>query len=314
MEDIIIIGAGPIGLYSATLSSLHGLKGKIIESLSYVGGQLTTLYPEKQIIDLPGFNSISAKDFIDNLYEQYQSKDNKLELLLNEKVENIIKEKDYYQIITNNGVYTTKTIVITTGMGAFTPRLIGLENEKDFDSILYSLQDVSKMKNKDVIVLGGGDSAIDISLLINSVSKKTSIIHRRNDFRGQTSSVEQMEKDGVNILKNYSVSKLVKGKNISYITIVDNETKEEKTLPFDYLIVQYGQIPSKDSFPVEKENNLIKVNSYYETSLPNIFACGNIVTYEGKVKNITSGLGEATTIITKIDQIINPNKNIPIHF
>lgn len=314
MEDIIIIGCGPIGLYGATLSALHKLKGIVIESLDQVGGQLTSLYPEKDIIDAPGFKSIKAKDYIKSLYEQYSSNENKLPIHLNESVVDIKKCEDYYIVTTSKTNYQTKCIVITTGMGMFSPRLIGLENEKEFSNILYSCNDVSIFKDKDVIVLGGGDSAIDLSLLIKPHSKNTTIIHRRNDFRGQESSVDKMKEIGVNIIKNHNVVSLNKEKDRTYLTIINNETKETNKVNFDYLLVQYGQIPSKDNFPVEKENNLIKVSSYYQTSLENIFACGNIATYEGKVKNIATGLGEISLIITRIDQIINPNKNIPIHF
>ena len=314
MEDIIIIGCGPIGLYGATLSALHKLNGLVIESLDQVGGQLTSLYPEKDIIDVPGFKSIKAKDYINALYEQYNSNENKLPIHLNESVININKCEDYYQIITSKDTYQAKCVVITTGMGMFSPRLIGLENEKEFSNILYSCNDVSIFKDKDVIVLGGGDSAIDFSLLIQPISKSTSIVHRRNDFRGQESSVDKMKEIGVNIIRNHNVVSLEKKENSTYLKIINNETKEEKSLNFDYILVQYGQIPSKDNFPVEKENNLIKVSSYYQTSLENVFACGNIITYPGKVKNIATGLGEISLIITRIDQIINPTKNIPIHF
>lgn len=314
MEDIIIIGAGPVGLYGATLCSLHNLKGLIIESLSQVGGQLTSLYPEKDIIDLPGIKSIKANEYIQNLYEQYLEKENRLTLLLEEKVEDIISKGDYHIVKTNKGEYQTKTVLITTGMGAFAPRKIGLANEDEFDNILYSCKDSSIFKNKDVIILGGGDSAVDLSILIKPVSKSTSIIHRRNDFRSQSSTVEKMNELGINTLKNYSILSLSKENNQSYISIKHNDTLEELKLSFDYLLVQYGQIPSKDNFPIEKENNLIKVNDYYQTSLNNVFACGNIITYPGKVQNITTGMGEVNTIITKIDQIINPTKNIARHF
>ena len=314
MNDIIIIGCGPVGLYGAILSSLHNLKGIVIESLNQIGGQLTSLYPEKDIIDLPGIDQIKAKDFISKLESQYNSKENKLPIHLNESVLDIIKEEDYYLVKTTLDTYETKTILLTTGMGMFSPRLIGLENEKEIKNIFYSCSDVSIYKDKDVIVLGGGDSAVDLSLLINKVAKSTTIIHRRNDFRAQESSVRKMSEEGICILRNYSVKGIDQKEDKIRLTIKDNETLKESTLTCDNVLVQYGQIPSKDSFPVEKENNLIKVNDYYQTSLPNVFACGNIVTYKGKVKTIITGLGAVSFIITKIDQIINPTKNIPINF
>lgn len=314
MEDIVIIGAGPIGIYGATLCSLHKLKGLVIESLDQVGGQLTSLYPDKDIIDLPGFTKIKAKHFIENLITQYESTDYKLPILLSETVINIIKENDHYVVHTNKNAYDTKCVLITTGMGVFTPREIGLPNEKEFTNILYSCEDINLFKNKDVVILGGGDSAIDFSLLAKPISKSTTIIHRRNEFRGQEGNVEMMKKIGVNILTNYSISSLNKLNNKIKLSIQSNQTNKEEQIICDYILVQYGQIPQKDNFEVEKINNLIKVGSYYQTSKENIFACGNIVYYEGKIKNIVTGLGEVSLIVSRIDQIINPNKNIPTHF
>lgn len=315
MYDVIIVGAGPIGLYGATLGSLHNLNGLIIEASSTIGGQLTSLYPEKDIIDLPGFNKIKAKNFIKNLSEQYESKKNHFPLKLEEKVCDLKKENDYYLVITDKEQYQTKTIVLTTGMGTFSPRPIGLDNENELKNILYSCKDVEIFKNKDVVILGGGDSAVDLSLLIKPLSKTTTIIHRREDFRAQSSSVDEMYNQKINVLKNKSIISVNHTDDQSLqIKIKDNNTQNEETITTDYILVQYGQIPSKDNFPVEKENNLIKVYDYYQTSLENIFACGNIITYSGKVKNLTTGFGEISTVITKIDQIINPTKNIPIHF
>lgn len=314
MEDLIIIGAGPIGLYGATLAALHNLKGKIIESTSKVGGQLSSLYPEKNIIDLPGFTKITAQDFINNLEDQFLSNSNHLELKLNENVINFEKIDDVIYVYTNKETYQTKCLLITSGMGLFTPRKIGLENESNISNIIYNVESKDSLKNKDVIILGGGDSAVDWALLLEDVANKVTIIHRRNDFRAQSGSVEKMENSSINILRNKGVVSAKKESEKCILVIEDNETKKLEDLSCDIVFVQYGQVPSKDNFPVIKKNNLIEVNVSYETSLENVFACGNICIYPSKVKNITSGLGEVTTAITKIDQIINPNKNIPIHF
>ncbi len=314
MEDLIIVGAGPIGLYGATLAALHNLKGKIIESTNNIGGQLSSLYPEKNIIDLPGFPSIAAQDFIENLYTQYKTNPNHLELILNESVVNFERNNDHINVHTNKGTYQTKCLLITSGMGLFTPRKIGLENEESISNIIYNIESKNDLKNKEVVILGGGDSAVDWALLLEHVAKNVTIIHRRNDFRAQSGSVEQMEKSKVNVMRNKSIIKIEKIDDKASLIIEDNSSKTINHLACDIVFVQYGQVPSKDSFPLKKKNNLIEVYDAYETSMDNVFACGNICIYPNKVKNITSGLGEVTTAITKIDQIINPNKNIPIHF
>ncbi|MDD7382476.1 MAG: NAD(P)/FAD-dependent oxidoreductase [Bacillales bacterium] len=315
MDDIIIVGAGPIGLYGATLAALHLLKGRVIEGSTNVGGQLSSLYPEKAIVDLPGFASISAQGFIDKLMKQYEDNVNKLPLHLNETVLSFEKKDSYYLVTTSKGTYETKCILLTTGMGSFSPRKTGLANEDNKNNIIYSISSSSLYKGKDMVILGGGDSAVDWAIALKEVAASVTIVHRREEFRAQSSSVEKMERLGVNVLKNQAVISLNgEGDNLKSITIKSNADGKEQTIPLDFLFVNYGQVTTKDSFEVEKLNNLIVTKDNYQTSLENVFACGNIITYPGKVKNITCGLGEVVVAITKIDQIINPNKNIPIHF
>ena len=314
MEDLIIIGAGPIGLYGAILAALHNLKGKVIEATDKIGGQLSSLYPEKNIIDLPGFTKITAQEFIDNLEHQFLSNPNHLDLLLNESVLNFEKENEVIKVKTSKGEYLTKCLLITNGMGLFAPRKIGLENEDDIENIIYKIDSKNDMKNKDVVILGGGDSAVDWALLLEDIASTVSIVHRRNDFRAQSGSVEKMDNSSVNVLRNKSILNAHKINDKCSLTFEDNVSKEVNTIICDYVFVQYGQAPSKDDFPLSKKAGLIEVHEAYETSMENVFACGNIAIYPNKVKNITTGLGEVTVAITKIDQIINPTKNIPVHF
>ena len=313
MKDLVIVGAGPVGLYAGILASLHNLDAVVIEGQETVGGQLSSLYPEKDIVDLPGFHRITAKGFIDKLVEQFNSNENKPELLLNEEVKDFERVKDYYKVTTTKREICAKCILLTTGMGVFTPRKIGLQNEDNFDNIIYSLNDKSKYKDKAVAILGGGDSAVDWALMLSEIASKVYIIHRRNEFRAQSSSVELLDKKDVIKLTPYNVTKLNGEGSVSSIEIKDNDGNI-KEIDIDAVFVNYGMIPSPTNFNVEKVGTNIKVGSFYQTSLENVFAIGNIAHYEGKVKNITSGLGEAVTAITKIDQIIHPNKNIPVHF
>ncbi len=314
MKDLIIIGAGPVGLYSGILASLHNLDFLIIESKNQPGGQLTSLYPEKDIIDLAGLPSISAKNYIDQLMLQLANLSSD-SLRLNENVLTIETKEDYHIVHTSTSAYETKAILICTGMGLFMPRKIGLNNEGCFNNILYSLPSKQMLKDKNVIILGGGDSAVDWALTLKDLVKECSIVHRRQEFRAQDNQVQTMRNSTINIYTPYIVKEL-RGKDnfLTSIVLENVDTKNEQELSCDYLFVNYGLIPTKDNFNVAKENGLITVNRTFETSIKNIFAVGNIITYEGKVKNITCGLGEAVVAITKIDQILNPTKNIPIHF
>ncbi len=314
MKDIVIVGAGPIGLYAANLASLHELDGVVLEGQESIGGQLSALYPEKDIIDLPGFKKITAQGFIDALKEQMNSRVHPLPINLAEELKEFQPIEGGYLVTTSKGTIETKTILLTTGMGVFSPRKIGVENEDTFTNIIYSLKDKSQYKDKTVAILGGGDSAVDWALMLSEIAKKVYIVHRRNEFRAQSSSVEALDQKGVIKLTPYVVNRLIGEKEVSTLELQDVNTKELKTLDVDAVFVNYGMVSAPTSFPVEKVGPNIKVNSFYMSSMENVFAIGNIAYYDGKVKNITSGLGEAVTAITKIDQIIHPNKNIPIHY
>lgn len=313
MEDIIIIGAGPIGIYAAYLASLHQLSGRIIEGMDAPGGQLTSLYPEKLIIDLAGFGSIQAKDFIDRLLRQHSGRENALPICLNERVLRFERIAEGYAVITSEGTYQTKTILVASGMGVFQPRKIGLENEDTFQNVIYSLKHTGEYENKSVAILGGGDSAVDWALTLQSIAKKVFIIHRRNEFRAQSASVAALEKSSVTVLKPYTVTALKGRESVESVVLTHCDTAQTVEIDVDVVFVNYGMIAAPCAFPIETKGTGFAVRSDCMTSAENVFAVGNAAVYEGKVKNITAGFGEAVTAVTRIDQIIHPGKNIP-HF
>ena len=315
-SDIIIIGAGPVGIYASTLASLHGLSGFVLESLSTPGGQLTELYPQKDIVDVPGFAKITAKGYIDQLLMQHDSSVNPLPIKYDERVLSIEKQEDgLLKIQTNKEIYITKTLLLTSGMGVFTPRKTGLEGEDKLSNILYSVKDKSMFKNKDVVILGGGDSAVDWAIALGDIANKVSIVHRRDEFRAQSASVDLMVSKGVEVYKPYGlVSFEIDGNIAKGINIKHNVDNSEKKLDFDYLIVNYGTITAPSNFDIKETNRAYDVDRTFRTSLENVFAVGNCCGYDGKVKNITCGLGEAVIAITEIDKVVHPGKNIPIHF
>lgn len=316
MEDIIIVGAGPVGIYAATLANLHGLNGIVLESLSTAGGQLTELYPQKDILDVPGFTRITAKDYIDSLIKQKESNSNSLPILFDEQVLSIERQEDSsIKVTTNKNSYLTKTILLTTGMGVFTPRKTGLEGEDDLTNIFYSVKDKSVFKDKEIVILGGGDSAVDWAIALSNVAKRVNIVHRRDEFRAQEASVNLMASKGVNIYKPYGLVSFIKdGNKAKGIVIKHNVDGSETTLNSDFIIVNYGTVTSASNFAIEETNRAYNVDRTFRTSFENVFAVGNSCYYEGKVKNITCGLGEAVIAITEIDKIVHPGKNIPVHF
>jgi ferredoxin/flavodoxin---NADP+ reductase len=279
------------------------------------GGQLSNLYPQKNIVDLPGHDSVTAQGFIDLLRKQLLDKPNHPEEHIGESVLNFEKKDDHYLVKTTSGLYETKTILIASGMGNFTPRKVGLDGEDNYDNIMYALRDKTVFKDKKVVILGGGDSAVDMANMGVEIAADLSIVHRREEFRAQSGSVEKLKATKAHIYIPYNTTKLIgEGKTLKAVEITNSVTNEVKVLPCDILLVQFGMVPGQNNFPLEKNGMNIITHDFFMTSSENVFAIGNTINYPGKVKNITCGMGEAVVAVTKIDQIINPGKNIPVHF
>lgn len=318
MLDLLIIGTGPVGLYAAFTAGAKKLNTQVIESLSYVGGQLTTLYPEKPIYDFPGIKEIKAKDLIKELYNQYLPFEKDVPITFNASLKEIVKEIDYYKVITTNGVFETKTILLTTGNGGFTPRPLELEGVKEIINLSYNVLDVEKYRNKDVLILGGGDSALDYGNMLNGVAKSTSIVHRRNEFRAAEDSIEKFKTHG-KIYTPYTPSNLKINGNLGInLDLINAQTNEILSLNFDELIVSFGMLPSNfeyHKYGINSSNEGIEVKTNMETSLENVFACGNCVSYLGKIKTIACGMGEAAIAMHSIESVIFPKKSkLPGYF
>ena len=318
MLDLLIVGTGPVGLYSAFTAGAKKLNTLVIESLGYVGGQLSTLYPEKPIYDFPGIQEIKAKDLIEELYKQYLPFEKSVPIKFNTSLEKIEKCDDHYLVYTNDGTIETRTILLTTGNGGFTPRPLDLEGAKEIENLSYFVNNKSKYINKNVVILGGGDSALDYGNMLQGIANSISIVHRRNEFRALEDSIEKFKTHGA-IFTPYTPSKLnyldKKGVSIEFNNVSTNETL---TLNFDELIVSFGMLPSSFDYSlcgIDSTKDGINVKTNMETSLPGVFACGNCVTYLGKIKTIACGIGEAAVALHAIESIIYPKKsNLPGYF
>lgn len=311
MFDTIIIGAGPAGLYAATLAGMHKLNTLVIESSFEYGGTLN-LYKQKMVYDMPGISKISAGDLIENLYKQFKTYNDVIELRLNCKATDIHFFHDHYVLITNQGTFETKTLLLANGGGLFEPRRLELDGIDAMHNLYYNVKDVSVFKDQNLVVLGGGDSAVDWSLTLAEVAKKVTLIHRRDDFRAHEQSVDQVRDLGL-VLTPYMPIAFKGYDKIDYLTIKNTITGEIMDIELDAIFVFHGSVASKnsiDKWGVEIENGLIKVSSNMETSKPNIFAIGNGITYKGKKKMIATALGEAATAINQISNTLFPNKVI----
>jgi thioredoxin reductase (NADPH) len=307
--DITIVGGGPTGLFTAFYGGMRQCSVKIIESMPQLGGQLTALYPEKYIYDVAGFPKIKAQELVDNLKKQALHFEPTL--CLEERVENVVKVDDLFEITTDKGIHKSKAVIITAGVGAFEPRRLEMEGVERFEktNLYYFVNDMNQFKDQRVAILGGGDSAVDWALMLEPIAKEVYLIHRRDKFRAHEHSVEQLMNSKVRVMTPYDVKSVNGGDRAETITIANNKTNEETTLTIDALIVNYGFISSLgpiQNWGLELEKGAIKVNSKMETNIPGIYAAGDIATYEGKIKLIAVAFGEAPTAVNNAKSYIDP--------
>jgi thioredoxin reductase (NADPH) len=321
--DILIIGAGPTGLFTVFEAGLLKLKCHIIDALPQVGGQLSELYPKKPIYDIPGFPEVLAGDLVSNLIEQI--KQFQPGFTLNENAETIDKLDDgTFIITTNKGTkHHAKAIAIAGGLGSFEPRKPVLDNISFYEDngIEYFVKDPELFRNKKIVIAGGGDSALDWSIFLADVASSVTLIHRRNEFRGALDSVEKLQeykKLGlVNLITPAEVVTIQGDKKLNAITIDKDGIQE--IIETDYFIPLFGLTPKLGTIAnwgLEIEKNAIKVNNAldYQTNISGIYAIGDVNTYPGKLKLILCGFHEATLMCQSIYQRINPGKKYVLKY
>jgi ferredoxin/flavodoxin---NADP+ reductase len=317
--DITIIGGGPTGLFTAFYGGMRKASVKIIESLPQLGGQLSTLYPEKYIYDVAGFPKVKAQDLVNNLKEQMAKFETTI--CLEQAVESVEKQGDgYFKLSTDKEVHYSKTIIITAGNGAFQPRRLELENAMQYEgkNLHYYVDNMERFKGKKVAICGGGDSAVDWALMLEPIAEKVYLIHRRDKFRAHEHSVENLHNSSVELKTPFVPAEIVGDESrIHQIILEEVRGDEKEILDIDELIVNFGFVsslgPIKD-WGLEIEKNSIVVNSRMETNIEGIYAAGDISTYDGKVKLIASGFGEAPTAVNNAKAYMDPKARVqPMH-
>ena len=319
--DVLIIGAGPTGLFCAHQLGIIGLKCEIVDNLDKIGGQCIELYPDKPIYDIPAIPECTGEELTKNLIEQI--KPFNFNFHLNDRVQEIKKQNNEWIVNTLKGKeFITPNIVIAGGVGSFEPRKFPTKNCEKFEekAVLYSIKDKNIFKDKKVVIFGGGDSALDWAIELSKNSKVT-LIHRRDEFRGAPSSVEkikELEKEKkIEVLTKYSIND-VKGSEKLESVEIKHEEGQIKSINTDYvlgffgLIMQLGPILEwglnidKKTIPVNTEN--------FETNHKGIFAIGDICTYPGKLKLILSGFHEGALAARGCFKYARPNEKYRFEF
>ena len=320
--DILIIGAGPTGLFTVFEAGLLKLKCHLIDALAQPGGQCSEIYPKKPIYDIPGFPEILAGDLTKNLLEQ--GKQFEPGFTLGERAETIDKLEDgSFIVTTNKGTkHHAPIVAIAGGLGSFEPRKPMIDNIDTYEDngVAYIIKDPEVYRNKRVVIAGGGDSALDWSIFLADIASEVTLIHRRNEFRGALDSVEKVRElkllNKVNLITPAEVTALHGKDKLEAITVtIDGQ---EQVLETDHFIPLFGLSPKLGpiaNWGLEIEKNAIKVDTLdYQTNIPGVFAIGDVNTYQGKLKLILCGFHEATLMCQSAYKIINPGKRYVLKY
>jgi len=315
--DILIIGAGPTGLFTVFEAGLLKLKCHLIDALAQPGGQCSEIYPKKPIYDIPAFPEILAGDLVDNLMKQIEPF--QPGFTFGERAQSIQPQDDgSFIVTTNKGTkHHAPIVAIAGGLGSFEPRKPPIPNIADFEDkgVEYIIRDPELYRDKDVIIAGGGDSALDWSIYLTDVASSVTLVHRRNEFRGALDSVEkvqQLKNQGkIELITPAEVVGIIGENKLSGVSIKQAEVVIEKSC--DHFIPLFGLAPKLGpiaDWGLEIEKNAIKVDNTldYQTNIPGIYAIGDVNTYPGKLKLILCGFHEATLMCQSAYKRIFPNK------
>lgn len=301
-------------MFAAFYAGMRQASAKIIESMPQLGGQLSALYPEKYIYDVAGFPKVRAQELIDNLSQQMNLFPT--EVCLEEKVVKVEKKEErLFEVTTNKGVHYSRAVVITGGIGAFQPRKLDLPEASRYENanLHYFVKDLQAFAGQKVVITGGGDSAVDWALMLEPVAEQVTLVHRRDKFRAHEHSVETLMQSRVNVVTPKEIVQLHGEDRIHKVTLKDIQSGELTGMETDAVIVNFGFVSSLGpitEWGLAIENGSIVVDSRMETSIPGIFAAGDITTYPGKLKLIAVGFGEAPTAINNAKVYIDPKARL----
>jgi thioredoxin reductase (NADPH) len=308
--DLAIIGLGPVGLFGSFYAGMRGLKTITLESRDEPGGALTAVYPDKYIYDMVGFPKILAGKLVENLEAQCSHFDN--ERRMNFKVVDIVKNGSHlFEIKSERGeLIFSKTVLVTTGMGAFTPRKLPLKNIEKYESqedggIIYIVKDKERYYGKKVVVVGGGNSALDWAHEFDGNSQSVSLVHVLNKWQAHEDSIKKLEKSGIDVYQPYSVKELIGEEKLKKVVIEHTTSKECKELEADVLLVNIGFLPGKTKFTnigVEMKSSeiVVKPATMESTTVEGFFSAGDCCTFDGKLKLICVGSAEAAIAVNNV--------------
>jgi len=312
--DVVIIGGGPTGMFAAFYAGMRQMSVTLIESMPQLGGQLSALYPEKQIYDVAGFPRVTAQELVNNLQEQMKLF--KTDIRMEQKVQTVIKKEErLFEIVTDQDTFHARAVIIAAGVGAFEPRKLELPEAAGFEkaNLHYFVGDMEKFRGRNVLISGGGDSAVDWALMLEPVAASVTLVHRRDKFRAHEHSVGLLQQSKVQIVTPTEITALHGDKAIDRVTLTHVKTGEITDYAVDDVIINFGFVSSLGpiaEWGLDIDGGSIVVDSRMESSIPGVFAAGDITTYPGKLKLIAVGFGEAPTAVNNAKVYMDPDAKL----
>ncbi len=313
--DITFVGAGPVALYGLYYAGLRMTRAKAIEILEDVGGGLMALYPEKHIYDVAGFPKILARDLVRSLEKQATQYPNTF--CLGEKVTGLTRCRDgLIELATNRGRHLSRAVIICAGMGAYLPRLLDVPHVTQLEGrgVYYFVRRLNDFRGKDILVVGGGDSAFDSSMMLAPIARSVTHIHRNDFFSAHEDAVVKVKESSVRLLYPFWELKAVEGQNrVEQAIVVQSRTGEQERLCIDAVVLNVGFIANLEPIArwgLQLKQNAIAVDSRMQTNIAGVFAAGDIVTYDGKLKLISTGCGEVAVAVNNAKHYIDPRAKV----
>lgn len=316
--DLLIVGAGPVGLFGAYYAGVRGLKVAVVDSLSQVGGQVSAMYPEKQILDVAGFPAVSGRQLISNLVEQAAPYDPVY--LLGQEAQQLDRvardgQPDLLVVKTSTGTeISTGAVVVTGGIGTFAPRPLPAGEEFLGRGLEYFVPSSAEYAGKEVVIVGGGDSAVDWALMLHSIASSVTLVHRREAFRAHHGSVELLKASPVQVITNAQVTTTTGDHQLESIGVSVTGEGDKRTLACQKLVAALGFTANlgqlRDWGVQLHDNRHLVVDSAMRTNVPGIFSAGDITDYDGKVRLIAVGFGEVATAVNNAAVHIDPDAQL----
>ncbi|MCI3273389.1 NAD(P)/FAD-dependent oxidoreductase [Streptomyces cylindrosporus] len=311
--DLVIVGAGPAGLFAAYYGGFRGLGVAVVDSLPQPGGQVMAMYPEKPIYDIAGFPSVRGRDLIDGLMRQAAPFE-PLYLLGQQATELHRSDDGSLTLATSAGERVTcRAVILTAGVGTFTPRRLPAGNSYEDRGLMYFVPRPQDLADQDVVIVGGGDSAVDWALLLDGVARSVTLVHRRARFRAHEHSVAQMmASPSIEVLTDHEIVEAGGTHTLEHVRVA-NKRGNERSLKCQSLVAALGFVADLGplaEWGVELRDRHILVDTTMATNLPGVFAAGDVTEYPGKVRLIAVGFGEAATAVNNAMTLINPEASL----